>query len=198
MPCQCLESDNLLWIFWLIISHRIHVWYKYHQHEANVGKSTSPMDPSVDGSEILHHLGVLQKKQINNGICTISTGFHAGFLSHQEYGVWLILHTAYFDIGSRSCWWRGRVAVAFWSGSAGLCRWTDVWAAQGDGWWVMIGGCWFFSRNRTNWYQKCPYLKGTTFSKASFWVSMLVFGGCNLWCSPKHFFVLGIFLNQIG
>ena len=27
-------------------------------------------------------------------------------------------------------------------------------------------------------YQKWPYLKGTTFSKPSFWVSMLVFRGC--------------------
>ncbi len=27
-------------------------------------------------------------------------------------------------------------------------------------------------------YQKWPYLKGVTFSKPSFWVSMLVFGGC--------------------
>ena len=32
-------------------------------------------------------------------------------------------------------------------------------------------------RNRTDWYQKWPRLKGVIFSKPSFWVSMLVFGG---------------------
>ncbi len=31
-------------------------------------------------------------------------------------------------------------------------------------------------RNLTNYYQKLPCLKGLTFSKPSFWVSMLVFG----------------------
>ena len=31
--------------------------------------------------------------------------------------------------------------------------------------------------NLTNWYQELPCLKGLTFSKPSFWVSMLLFGG---------------------
>ena len=58
---------------------------------------------------------------------------------------------------------------------------------------------WVLPRNLTNWYQTLPFLKGSysTFSKPSFWVSMLVFGYClkKILGTPSPTSILGFWLQ---
>ena len=59
----------------------------------------------------------------------------------------------------------------FWKVRMGQVTWP-VGFPRNNRWIVQVGDMQELAR-----YQKWPYLKGATFSKPSFWVSMLVFGG---------------------